>query len=185
MNFQVIGDLCETPYSYFPNIHGQCLEGILFLDFETDKKQIVHAYANVSGNLCPNTAQADCCKVAFLSLICTLEIVKLSELRHFADKELNIIMLNSRSSSKNIVITKSAGLNCTRLLTIVSFRCLTELNRAVVYLFMLSSSPRTLSTLMIIALQPPKKLYSEKEKQEKIIWTDKFYEGSKGIKTLS
>ena len=56
MNFQVIGDLCETPYSYFPNIHGQCLEGILFLDFETDKKQIVHAYANVSGNLCPNTA---------------------------------------------------------------------------------------------------------------------------------
>ena len=55
MNFQVIGDLCETPYSYFPNIHGQCLEGILFLDFETDKKQIVHAYANVSFNLCPNT----------------------------------------------------------------------------------------------------------------------------------
>ena len=54
MNFQVIGDL--LPYSYFPNIHGQCLEGILFLDFETDKKQIVHAYANVSGNLCPNTA---------------------------------------------------------------------------------------------------------------------------------
>ena len=35
-----------------------------------------------------------------------------------------------------------------------------------------------------IYFQPPKKLNSEKEKQEKIIWTDKFYEGSKGIKTL-
>ena len=56
MKFQIIGDLCETPYSYFPNIHGQCLEGILFLDFETDKKQIVHAYANFSYNLFPNTA---------------------------------------------------------------------------------------------------------------------------------
>ena len=55
MKFQIIGDLCETPYSYFPNIHGQCLEGILFLDFETDKKQIVHAYANFSYNLFPNT----------------------------------------------------------------------------------------------------------------------------------
>ena len=104
MKFQIIGDLCETPYSYFPNIHGQCLEGILFLDFETDKKQIVHAYANFSYNLFPNTAEADCCKVAFPSLICTLEIVKLSELRHFADKELNIIMLNSRSSSKNRIL---------------------------------------------------------------------------------
>ena len=37
---------------------------------------------------------------------------------------------------------------------------------------------------MIIALQPPKKLDSEKEKQEKIIWTDKFYEGSKRYKNI-
>ena len=31
-------------------------EYYFYLDFETDKKQIVHAYANFSDNLCPNLA---------------------------------------------------------------------------------------------------------------------------------